>query len=101
MDAQVATISSALVVDKCGRRLLLLVSQAFMAVAMGGMGSFFYMKYHSDSKHPFPMDALSWVPLTSLLIFVFSFSIGIGPICKSTVHKLRFSRELSLPLEKI
>jgi len=77
---QVATITSALLVDRCGRRLLLMLSQGFMGISMSGMGAYFFLKNHNDPQNPFPLDELSWLPLTCLLIFVVAFSIGIGPI---------------------
>ena len=40
----VATVVSMFLVDRAGRRLLLLFSGLFMTVSLAAMGSFFYLK---------------------------------------------------------
>jgi len=52
------------------------VSEFFMVISLGGLGLFFYMKNHGSSS----VEALAWLPLTSLMVYVVSFSLGFGPI---------------------
>ncbi|XP_059049626.1 facilitated trehalose transporter Tret1-like isoform X2 [Achroia grisella] len=62
---------SVMLVDRAGRRPLLLVSAAVMCVAMAAMGSAFY----------FELDKMSWLgylPIASLVVFMMGFSIGFG-----------------------
>jgi facilitated trehalose transporter len=44
---------------------------------MIGLGTFFYLKEQNDNVLP---DGLGWLPLTSLMIFVFAFNFGYGPV---------------------
>ena len=56
-----ATIASMFLVDRAGRRLLLLISGIFMSIALAALGTFFYLGYlkrtapkfkkHSDGFH--------------------------------------------------
>lgn len=62
---------STMLVDRAGRRPLLLVSAAIMAVSMGSMGSAFY----------FELEKASWIgylPIGSLVVFMIGFSLGFG-----------------------
>lgn len=73
----IMTYLSGLIVDRAGRRVLLLVSDSIMAVCLLALGAFFYIKeWHQD----IPLDDLNWVPLTSLSVYISVFSLGFGPI---------------------
>lgn len=73
----VATVVSSILVDRAGRRVLLLFSQIVMAVSLLGLGTFFTLKqYYGDDE----VFYLKWVPLASMLVFIIAFSIGIGPL---------------------
>lgn len=74
-----ATFVSTLVVDKLGRRMLLLNSAFIMAFSSFALGIFFNLK----DRHLITDDAvrnLGFLPLLSLCIFVIVFSLGFGPI---------------------
>lgn len=72
----VATFISVLVVDRLGRRLLLLASTAAVALATICMGVYFYMQ----QRDPESVTTLGWLPVCSLCVFIIMFSIGFGPI---------------------
>ncbi|XP_023167618.2 facilitated trehalose transporter Tret1-2 homolog isoform X2 [Drosophila hydei] len=72
----VATFVSTMVVDKLGRRILLLASGAVMALSTTAIGVYFYMK----DQDPASVDNLGWLPVGSLCIFMIMFSIGYGPV---------------------
>lgn len=72
----VATFVSVMVVDKLGRRLLLLVSASVMALSTICMGVYFYMQEHD----PKSVTTLGWLPVCSLCIFIIMFSLGFGPV---------------------
>lgn len=85
MDAAVATIVvgvmqvisvfvSSIIVDKAGRRLLLLPSAVVMAITTALLGTFFFMK----EKNPDSVTSLGWLPVASLCGFIILFSIGFG-----------------------
>lgn len=72
----VSTFVSSLVVDKLGRRLLLLVSIVVMGICLCGLGVFFYLKDEGSDA----IDSLEWLPITSLCVFMVAFSLGFGPV---------------------
>lgn len=72
----IATFVSVMVVDKLGRRLLLLVSALVMAIATIAMGVYFYMKENDNES----VANLGWLPVSSLCVFIIMFSIGFGPV---------------------
>jgi len=71
----VFTFASALLVDKAGRRVLLLISDSVMAVCLGCLGYFFWLQ-----EHTFDVSAFSLIPLISLGVYISTFSLGFGPI---------------------
>ena len=71
-----ATFVASLMIDRLGRRILLLVSDAIMALCTLMLGIFFFMK----SKDADSVSSLSWLPIVSLCLFIVSFSIGFGPV---------------------
>jgi len=71
----VATLLSSLVVDRAGRRPLLLVSGTVMAACSTTLGAFFYMKAaHHD------VSALGWLPVATVCLYFVVFSLGFGPV---------------------
>ncbi|XP_017043359.1 facilitated trehalose transporter Tret1-2 homolog isoform X2 [Drosophila ficusphila] len=72
----VATFVSTLVVDKLGRRILLLASGVSMAVATTAIGVYFYLQ----KQDPDQVTSLGWLPVASLCVFIIMFSMGYGPV---------------------
>jgi MFS family permease len=70
-----ATYSSTLLVDKAGRRILLLFSSTVMAVCLTVLGLCFYLQMNGHD-----VSTLSWLPLACVSIFIIVFSMGFGPI---------------------
>jgi len=66
----IATGFAVVVVDKLGRRILLIGSAFFMCLSIGGLAAFFYV---ND-------DSLGWLPLVCLIVFIVAFSCGFGPL---------------------
>ncbi|CAG9087445.1 unnamed protein product [Plutella xylostella] len=75
----VATFTSSLIVDRLGRRILLLFSALVMCLCSTALGIFFFLSdaHGQDSSI---VQAISWLPLLSLSLFIVSFSLGFGPI---------------------
>ena len=67
-------------VDKLGRRILLITSTSIMAIALSGLGAFFFLQSHHDEESMALLNNLTWLPLTSLLLYVVGFSAGEGTI---------------------
>jgi facilitated trehalose transporter len=66
----VANILSLFIVDRAGRRPLLIASGALMCVALAALGTHFYLQKHSMG------EGLGLLPLISLMVFMVGFSIG-------------------------
>jgi len=66
------TLVAMQLIDRVGRRPLLLVSLAGMAASLGILGVAFALPQASGS--------LGWIAVTSLMVYVGSFAIGLGPV---------------------
>lgn len=71
----VMTVASALLVEKAGRRLLLLQSSVIMGLCLVTLGVFFQMKEGGAD-----VANLSILPLGSVVLFIVCFSLGFGPL---------------------
>ncbi|XP_015608103.1 facilitated trehalose transporter Tret1 isoform X2 [Cephus cinctus] len=71
----VAVFVSSLIVDKLGRRILLLVSNFVMFVTALIIGIYFYLKNNGHD-----VQAIAWLPLVAVCGFIILFSLGYGPI---------------------
>jgi MFS family permease len=67
----IATVVSFRLVDRVGRRPLLLGSAAGMAAALGGLGLTFLLPQGAPQ---------TWLSLVCLLTFITAFAIGMGPV---------------------
>ncbi|XP_001946479.3 facilitated trehalose transporter Tret1-2 homolog [Acyrthosiphon pisum] len=81
------TFTSSQLVDRAGRRVLLLISDSVMAVCLGSLGFYFWQLEHGVDTSVF-----SLVPLISLGVYISTFSLGFGPIPGVMVGEL-FSPE--------
>ena len=62
---------AAVIIDKAGRKPLLMVSSAVSAVSLVAIGAYFYLKDAGED-----VSTLGWLPLSSLVIFMIGFAIG-------------------------
>lgn len=69
------TYVSTILVDRVGRKILLIVSAASTSGGLAIMGLHSYL-----DKHGWDMQALDWVPVASLSFVIFIASIGILPL---------------------
>ncbi|TRY61652.1 hypothetical protein TCAL_12955, partial [Tigriopus californicus] len=72
----VATILASLFIDRLGRRFLLIFSALVMSLAAFGLGTYFWILSHDPAE----AHAIGFLPLSSLCVFIFAFSVGFGPI---------------------
>ncbi|KAK8769053.1 solute carrier family 2, facilitated glucose transporter member 8-like [Amblyomma americanum] len=73
----VATLGATMVMDKGGRRVLLLTSAALLALSLGVLGGYHYVK---STKGDEAVETIGWLPLVCLSLFIIGFSCGMGPI---------------------
>jgi len=71
----VGTAIAVLVVDRFGRKFLLIFSDTMMALSLAALGTYFYLQHEGND-----VESLSWLPVVSLMVFIFSFAIGFGPL---------------------
>lgn len=71
----IATYIGMMLVDRAGRRILLLISSATMAICLAVLGYYFHLKQAGED-----VSSIGLIPLVSLAVFIVAFSIGIGPI---------------------
>lgn len=67
------TFASATLVERAGRRILLLISSTIMCICLAVLGVYFYLKEHEHD-----VSNIGMVPLLSLVLFIVCFSIGYG-----------------------
>lgn len=71
-----ASCCTPLIVDRLGRKIILLFSAAGMAIGLGLLGLFFYLDHNKS-----PLAAsLAWLPIVSLVGFVIVYCVGFGPL---------------------
>ena len=68
---------SMILVDRIGRKVLLITSDIVMAVSLIVLGFYFYLK---DSWNEEEIHFWAWLPLVSLISFVIAYSVGVGPL---------------------
>ncbi|KAL6258018.1 hypothetical protein P5V15_011613 [Pogonomyrmex californicus] len=71
----VMTVVAALIVDRAGRKPLLIFSSSVMMASLVALGSYFNIKTNGSD-----VSNLGWLPLTSMTLYMISFSVGMGPI---------------------
>jgi len=71
----IGVCASSVVVDRAGRRILLIASCLGMSACLLVLGGCFYAK---DSG--LPLDNVGWLPVTALSIFIVVYALGLGPL---------------------
>jgi hypothetical protein len=67
---------STLLVERLGRKLLLVVSELGMALSLLALGVYFYIKENDEEK----AAAIGWLPLTSLVVYIITYNLAMGPL---------------------
>lgn len=80
----VATLLATFIVDKAGRRILLLISDFFMAVSTILLAVYFQLKEDDASQ----VENIGWLPVLAVCLFIAMFSIGFGPIAWLMIGEL-------------
>ncbi|KAK3929888.1 Facilitated trehalose transporter Tret1 [Frankliniella fusca] len=73
----VANVSSAIAVDRIGRRVLLLLSESLMAASLASLALYFHLREDESLK---VSENYGWVPVVALSVFVWVFAFGIGSL---------------------
>ncbi|CAN9512642.1 unnamed protein product [Ophioblennius macclurei] len=75
----VFTAVAALVMDKAGRKVLLIISGVAMTTSTTTLGVYFYM-VEAQSQAGGSHEDLAWLALLSVAVFISGFALGWGPI---------------------
>ncbi|KAJ8931871.1 hypothetical protein NQ314_015137 [Rhamnusium bicolor] len=63
-------------VEKRGKRFLLLLSAIGMGISQGVLAYFFFLK--DDQKSD--VSAIGWLPIASLIVYIVTYCLGFGPL---------------------
>lgn len=72
----VATIFSCLIVDKCGRRILMLISQSVVTLCNILLGTYYFL----DEHYAWVTKGYSVVPIVLLSIFIVLYAVGMSTV---------------------
>ncbi|XP_069988510.1 facilitated trehalose transporter Tret1 [Penaeus vannamei] len=71
------TLLASFLMDRTGRKVLLLLSSVVMTLALAALGAYFVLK---EKDADFATSALGWLPLAGLVAFIAAFALAFGPI---------------------
>lgn len=77
-----AIMSSALFVDRFGRKILMILSNFVMIFGLVGLGIFFYFKENSSA------EGFEYLTLVFICVFLIGFSFGVGSVTFVLVGEL-------------
>ncbi|XP_044003478.1 facilitated trehalose transporter Tret1-like [Aphidius gifuensis] len=68
-----------LFVDNWGRKILLILSGIGETMSLAALGLYFYLAENADNGDG-DVSGISWLPITSMIFFFATYSIGWGPL---------------------
>lgn len=81
-----AALCPPLLVDRVGRKIILLISSGFMSISLIGLGTLLY-EIQSDSielnelvKDNSTSGFMLYMPIILLIVYIFTYTIGFGPL---------------------
>jgi SP family facilitated glucose transporter-like MFS transporter 8 len=66
---------SSFLIDKAGRKILLLISNICMALCLGSLGGYFFCKHQGSD-----VSSFGWLPVGSLSVYIIAIALGVAPI---------------------
>ena len=87
----IAVIISVFVIERLGRKVLLLISISVVIICLILLGIFFYML----DQDPASVAHIGWLPLVSLSIYILAFEVGLGPVGWTMLGEI-YSNELKI-----
>lgn len=83
----VQIIGSALtpaLVEKRGKRFLLMVSGVGMTISLGTLAGYFFIKDNQGGD----VSVISWLPIVCLVLYIFTYCLGFGPLAWAVMGEL-------------
>ncbi|XP_065371223.1 facilitated trehalose transporter Tret1-2 homolog isoform X2 [Calliphora vicina] len=71
----VMTLASSFLIERAGRKSLLLFSSTIVTICLVILGAYFNMKDNGKD-----VSSIGWLPLLSVVLFMVTFSVGYGPV---------------------
>ncbi|KAJ8946865.1 hypothetical protein NQ318_006775, partial [Aromia moschata] len=71
----IVNIITSRLVDRIGRKTLIMLSNTGILVSLITLGAYFYLQING-----YNVDSLSWLAIGSIMFYIFWFNFGIGPI---------------------
>lgn len=71
-----ASFVTLFIVDRLGRRILLIISAVGMLVSETILGAYFYLHTQNASS----VESFQWLPILCLVIYIVAFNFGFGPL---------------------
>nr|CAD7453118.1 unnamed protein product [Timema tahoe] len=71
----IGVLLATFLIDRAGRKVLMIISDLVMFLCMGVLGGYFYLKNMGAD-----VENYGWVPVASLSLHVFSLSLGVGTV---------------------
>nr|CAD7573511.1 unnamed protein product [Timema californicum] len=71
----IGVLIATFLIDKAGRKVLMIISDLIMFLCMAVLGGYFYLKNMGVD-----VENYGWVPVVSLSLHVFSLSLGVGTV---------------------
>lgn len=68
-----ANFASAPLVDKAGRKMLLIISHIFSIISLVALGTYSLLKSSGWNIEP-----ISWLPIASLILYIISYNLGLA-----------------------
>ncbi|XP_055850759.1 facilitated trehalose transporter Tret1-like [Episyrphus balteatus] len=63
-----------LIVERLGKKAILLMSSSVMCIGLAALGTFFYIQDTGDAS------GILWLPVPALILFVIVYCLGFGPL---------------------
>lgn len=70
-----STALTSKVIDKVGRKMLLIASNVGVFLSLVSLGAYFYLQ-----SRQFDVTRLYWLPISSIICYIICFNFGIGPV---------------------
>ncbi|CAH0684158.1 unnamed protein product [Chilo suppressalis] len=80
----VASCITPFVVDRLGRRILLLISSCGTAIGLGLLGMYFLLAAQNSPV----VESMGFVPILSLVVFIVTYCWGLGPLPWAVMSEL-------------
>ncbi|XP_001604518.1 facilitated trehalose transporter Tret1 [Nasonia vitripennis] len=81
--AVLASVVSIIMIDRCGRRMLLIISSLGVTLSMAGLGTHFHL-----IESGYDVTDLQWLPVASLFLFDISFFVGLMCVPSAVLSEL-------------